>query len=122
MALNLTNIAVNYTHNICTSLYNGVTYKINWFAELGTLKTAFEAAYSTTLNEAVVQLDAANPLTGEKIISAQEVERTLHGVTGVGIEIKHVEMTDVATNHAALLASLQAARLVIEADITAQLS
>lgn len=124
-ALDLENIAVNFVDEskFCSSKYQGKIYYIPWFSDLDTLKTEFETAYSTSVEDCGILLsNDENGGVGELVVTHHKVSKTINGIEGTSIETKHVKMEDIATNHATLLTALQAARAVIEAEITSQMS
>ena len=112
--MELQNIRVEFTTEKIMSRYQDNTYIIDWAVvpNMATLKTEFETAFSLTIEDAVVQLTA-----DQYGYDAEPRVWTKHGED----EFNLTNLTTIETEQPTLYAELQAARLLIEAEITAQI-
>lgn len=114
--MNLDNITVDFNTEEITSLFEGVYYNVPFISNLTALKSEFETYFDVVVDRAVVQLKEAQYGVGAqaRIVAVHQVE---------GLDVSQiVNLTTIATEQPTFYAALQATRIEIEAEITAQIN
>jgi len=113
--LDLDNIFVDFNTDEIKSLYNGVFYSIPFISNLTTLKAEFETYFNVIVERAVVQLKEAQYGVGAepRIVAVKKVNNI--------DESQIVNLTTIVAEQPTFYAALQATRVEIEAEITAQI-
>ena len=113
--LDLDNISVDFNTDEIVSLYNGVYYNVPFISNLTTLKSEFETYFNVTVERAVVQLKEAQYGVGAeaRIVAVYQFENS--DISQI------VNLTTIVAEQPTFYAALQATRVEIEAEITAQI-
>jgi len=115
MAMDLDNISVDFNSDKITSLYNEVYYNVPFISNLTTLKSEFASYYDLIVERAVVQLKEAQYGNGAEPRIVSTYKENGRDVSQI------VNLAVIATEQPTFYAALQATRVEIEAEITAQI-
>lgn len=113
--MDLDNIVVDFNTSEISSLFEGVYYNVPFISNLTTLKAEFETYFDVTVERAVVQLKEAQYGVGAeaRIVAVYQVDN--RDVSQI------VNLTTILAEQPTFYAALQATRVEIEAEITAQI-
>ena len=111
--MDLQNIVISFTDNYAQSLFNDKCYPIPFLQEIIDIKPDFETAFNCDIDVVVIQLT-------EEQHGAEP--RFLVNSFNSTKEYKIVNIADIASNNPTMMEELRAIRVLIEAEVTSQLT